>query len=295
MTTAARSRHSAGTRITASEDRPAAQTSTASAPRPRDQPRTCSVVASPDSSRASTPVPAATPARVAGRVDPGHVAAGGHGQPRRELADQAKPQHHDLGARPHLGDPQPVQRDRGDRGERRVLRRHPVGHRRAQQPGTAWNSAWLALPAPPAATSWPGPHPGHRRARLQHDARRGVPQRQVLSQPAADRLPGRGQTLGAGLADHLPDQVGAGPGLGEQAGLGQRGDRPFGARGDHRRDRPDQDLGGVRDGPGHLEHLDRPAGQRLHDLLHLVPPIAVVPPRALSAYPRGRRLRIQVR
>ena len=44
MTTAARSRHSAGTRITASGDGPAAQTSTASAPRPRDQASTCSVV-----------------------------------------------------------------------------------------------------------------------------------------------------------------------------------------------------------------------------------------------------------
>ena len=35
----------------------------------------------------------------------------------------------------------------------------PSGTVAHSRPGTAWNSAWLALPAPPVATSWPGRTP----------------------------------------------------------------------------------------------------------------------------------------
>ncbi len=35
----------------------------------------------------------------------------------------------------------------------------PSGTAAHSRPGTAWNSAWLALPAPPVATSWPARRP----------------------------------------------------------------------------------------------------------------------------------------
>ena len=35
----------------------------------------------------------------------------------------------------------------------------PSGTGTHSSPGTAWNSAWLAFPAPPVATSWPARSP----------------------------------------------------------------------------------------------------------------------------------------
>ena len=67
------------------------------------------------------------------RVDPDHIAAGGHRKPRRELADQPKAEHHHFGARPDPGQAKRVQRDGCQSGECRVLRRHLFWHHRAQQ------------------------------------------------------------------------------------------------------------------------------------------------------------------
>ena len=153
-----------------------------------------------------------------------------------------------------LGEPQRVQGDGRDRGERRVLRRDtPAGTGAQSSPGTAWNSAWFALPAPPVATSWPGRIPVTAAAGLQHDPGGGVAERHVLGQPAEDRLAGGGDPLGAGLPHHLPDQVGPGPRLGQQARLGQRGHGALRARRDHRRDRADQHLGRLRHRARHVE------------------------------------------
>ena len=148
------------------------------------------------------------------------------------------------------------------------------------RPGTAWNSAWLALPAPPVATSWPGRDPVDGGADLSDHPGRGVAEGHVGGEPAPDR-PRRGRdALGLGLAHDLADQVRPGACLGEQARSGERGDRPFGTRGDHRGHGADQHLGRADHRARNVEHLDRTAADRLHDLLHAVP--------SPSARPRAR-------
>ena len=89
-----------------------------------------------------------------------------------------------------------------------------------------------------------------------------------------DGLPGGRQPVGPCLLDYLADQVRPGAGLGEQAGLGEGDDSALGARGDHRRDRTDQHLGGVRDRAWYVHHLHRASGERLHNLFHVAPPSA---------------------
>ena len=198
---------------------------------------------------------------------PGHVAASRDGQPGGQLADQAKPEHHDLRPGTYLGQAQAVQRDRGDRGERRVLGGHAVRDRGAEQAGHRLEFRVVGLAGAAGRHQLAGPEPGDRGSGLEHDARGGVAERQVLGEPAADRLPGGGQAVGPGLADHLADQVRAGAGLGQQAGLGQRGHCPLGARRDHRCDGADQHLGRLRDRaaarrvprPGRLPAAERSA------------------------------------
>ena len=93
----------------------------------------------------------------------------------------------------------------------------PAGTGAQSSPGTAWNSAWFALPAPPVATSWPGRIPVTARAGLEDEPGGRVAERHVEGEPAEHRLPGARDALGAGLPHHLPDQVGPCPRLGEQA------------------------------------------------------------------------------
>ena len=114
------------------------------------------------------------------RVDPGHVAAGGHRQPRRELAEQPEAEHHDLGARSDPGQAQRVQRDGREGGERRVLRRHPFRHDRAQQAGHG-----LELGVAGLARRRPSPPAGRARSRRRRRRPRRPPR--PRSSPGAGR------------------------------------------------------------------------------------------------------------
>ena len=73
-----------------------------------------------------------------GRVDPGYLTARRDRQAGGQLPDQAEPQDHDLRPGTRLGQPEAVQGDGGDRGERGVTRGHAVGDHGAQQ-------AWYGL------------------------------------------------------------------------------------------------------------------------------------------------------
>src|SRR6202021_769883 len=63
----------------------------------------------------------------------------------------------------------------------------------------------------------PGPQPGGLGPGRHHDPGRGVTERYVTGQPLPHRAGGRADPFGTGLADHLADQVRAGPRLGAQA------------------------------------------------------------------------------
>ena len=156
-------------------------------------------------------------------------------------------------------------------GERRVCGRHRFGHDRAQQAGYGLELGVAGLPGTARRHELAGPDPVDGGADLDYQPGRGVAERHVGSEPAAYRPGRRGDTLGLRLAHDLADQVRPGACLGQQAGPGQRGDRPFGAGRDHRGYGAHEHLGRADRRAGDVEYLDRPAAGRLHDLLHDVP------------------------
>ena len=93
---------------------------------------------------------------MAGRVDARHVAPGRHGQPRRELPISPRPTTTTF-------EPGPASAIRSACSAMAAIVVNaasrgstPAGTGAHSRPGTTWNSAWLAFPAPPVTTSWPG-------------------------------------------------------------------------------------------------------------------------------------------
>ena len=148
---------------------------------------------------------------------------------------------------------------------------HPLRHGGAQQAGHGLELGVAGLARAAGRDQLAGLDPGDGGADLDRHPGRGVAERDVGGEPAADRPRGGRDALGLGLAHGLADQVRPGPRLGKQARPGQRGDRRLGARGDHRGHGAHKHLGLADHRAGHLEYLDVAAADRLHDLLHVVP------------------------
>ena len=131
------------------------------------------------------------------------------------MADQPEADDGDPRARTDLGQTEPVQRDRPDRGERSVGVTHPLGEACRQQARDGLDSR---VPGPSGSHAVPRTDADHRFTHLEHRPGGGVAQWHLLVEAGADGPHGLQHTVGTGLAQYLTYQIGPGSSLFDQVG-----------------------------------------------------------------------------
>ena len=201
-------------------------------------------------------------------VDADDPAARREQDARRELADEAEPDHADPLADAHLGLADAVQRDRADGGVGRVVE---ADARRDVDDEVLRHGDDLGV-VRPAATAAGDPVAGRdpldAGSDLEHDAGGRVAERRERGEPVAGDTDRGADTLDAGAVDDLLDEVGAGARLLEEVLLAGLDLGALGAGADQGEAVGDEQPARAEGGCGNIDDADRPVTRTLCDLLH---------------------------
>ena len=197
-------------------------------------------------------------------VDPQHAAPVGAQQLHRHQADQAEPRHDEALAQGRLRQPDALETDRADHGERRFFVADRIGDLAAQVLRNVHHFRVSAV----RHDALPYREAGDVLAHVHDDADIAVPERQRLVQLAEDGLEGGNEAVGPDLVPHLPDPVRLGTRFPQQRRLPEADEHAFGTGRHERRRGADQKMAALDPRARNLGHFRSPRPEVLQDLLH---------------------------